>query len=750
MHVNLIALSDQSSQLFTADVLLMTSREGYQSFAVNQELSSCDERTSILSMKQGSALRYFVHQHVRYIWNQSNGKFETLCGLDVGTKCSSFHEDFKGLGVTEQWKKLDLYGPNEIDVEVKSYIVLLFEEVLNPFYIFQLFSVILWMCDDYYFYSGCIILISVVSIVMSLYETKKQRRILRDMVASHKSMVHVSRGNGVFEDLPMTQLVPGDVIVIPKHGCTMSCDAVLLVGNCIVNESMLTGESVPVTKTPLPNQPDSDEVFSPDDVHKRYTLFCGTQVIQTRYYGAGKVTAVVVRTGYSTSKGRLVRAILYPKQMDFKFYTDAIRFVQILFLIALCGMAYNLYVFIKRGESVRRIILRTLDIITIVVPVALPAAMTVGTIYAQNRLKKEGIFCISPPRINMCGKLNSICFDKTGTLTEDGLDLYGVVPVQEDRFLHVVQHPTDLPTGPFLAAMATCHSLTMIEGELKGDPLDLKMFESTNWLLEEPGQDTSRFDMMVPTIVKPCNKETYFSAYDQKMLPYEIGIVRQFVFTSDLQRMSVITRTLGSSHMDLYCKGSPEKVAHLCNVESLPCDFHYVLQRYTMKGFRVIAVAWKPLNPALTWHRASRIQRETVECELTFLGLIIMQNSLKPETTPVIRQLKAANIRVVMVTGDNMHTAISVARDCAMVDEEEKVIMVKASPPSKNSEAVIHWEYAEVNLDNELTVSHEERDKPYSTLNIESRVDNFHFAIDGGSFGVIRVHFPDILPKVII
>ena len=62
-----------------------------------------------------------------------------------------------------------------------------------------------------------------------------------------------------------------------------------------------------------------------------------------------------------------------------------------------------------------KIIIRTLDIVTIVVPVALPAAMTVGTVYAQNRLKKRGIFCISPPRINFCGRIKLVCFDKVGS-----------------------------------------------------------------------------------------------------------------------------------------------------------------------------------------------------------------------------------------------------------------------------------------------------------------------------------------------
>jgi len=77
------------------------------------------------------------------------------------------------------------------------------------------------------------------------------------------------------------------------------------------------------------------------------------------------------------------------------------------------------------------IIRRTLDLVTIVVPPALPAAMTVGIVFAQKRLRRQNIFCISPRSINLCGAINTFCFDKTGTLTEDGLDMWGVVPVQE-------------------------------------------------------------------------------------------------------------------------------------------------------------------------------------------------------------------------------------------------------------------------------------------------------------------------------
>ena len=86
------------------------------------------------------------------------------------------------------------------------------------------------------------------------------------------------------------------------------------------------------------------------------------------------------------------------------------------------------------GEAgVKDIFLDAADLITIVIPPALPAAITIGCIYAENRLKKKGIYCISPRSINVSGSVNCVCYDKTGTLTEDGLDLMGVVQTSQKR-----------------------------------------------------------------------------------------------------------------------------------------------------------------------------------------------------------------------------------------------------------------------------------------------------------------------------
>lgn len=105
------------------------------------------------------------------------------------------------------------------------------------------------------------------------------------------------------------------------------------------------GESFPETKTPVP---DLDEPYC-SDIHKRHTLFCGTQVLQTRYYGQDKVLAVVIRTGFTTAKGELVRSILYPKPIGFKFYMDSLKFVLIMFVVALVGICYCVYVYVTKG-----------------------------------------------------------------------------------------------------------------------------------------------------------------------------------------------------------------------------------------------------------------------------------------------------------------------------------------------------------------------------------------------------------------
>ncbi|XP_036938816.1 probable cation-transporting ATPase 13A3 isoform X2 [Acanthopagrus latus] len=774
-HTLLLRSTDEFKQWFRARVHVMLAPGGkpFDSLDLKPKaqlgngehgIGAADEEVrGKFAHRQPDEIHYFTHHSTKYYWNDVIQNFEFYKGLeDLKVSCASIHSDHSsGLSKTLQEYRALFFGENEIAVRVPSIFILLIKEVLNPFYIFQLFSVILWSAEDYYYYATAIVLMSVISIATSLYTIKKQYVMLHDMVAAHSVLrVSVCRGNKDIEQAMSTELVPGDVIIIPANGMIMPCDAVLTHGTCIVNESMLTGESVPVTKTSLPSS--GEEAASSYDMeeHKRHTLFCGTQVIQTRFYAGELVKAVVVRTGFSTEKGQLVRSILYPKPTDFKLYHDAYLFLLCLVGVAGIGFIYTIILSIMNKVPAKTIIIESLDIVTITVPPALPAAMTAGIVYAQRRLKRVGIFCISPQRINMCGQLNLVCFDKTGTLTEDGLDLWGIQRAEDGRFSPPESEVAkeSLVNSAFVACMATCHSLTKIEGELSGDPLDLKMFNATGWILEEPTEEeTALHNPIMPTVVRPP-KHTVPEANQNNPLTQnmscEIGIVRQFPFSSALQRMSVVVRRLGEKHMDAYLKGAPEVVASLCKQHTVPQSFTETLETYTRQGFRVIALAHRQLESKLSWHKVQSLSRDLIETNMDFLGLIIMQNKIKEETAGVLQELQQANIRTLMVTGDNMLTAISVARDCGMIRSHEKVIIADAVPPKDLYPASITWRYtdnpAPTNRDSQTVEIHLDEEEEVCDRQVALQEQSYHFAVSGRSFAVITEHFPQLIQKLVL
>ena len=204
--------------------------------------------------------------------------------------------------------------------------------------------------------------------------------------------------------------------------------------------------------------------------------------------------------------------------------------------------------------------------------------------------------------------------------------------------------------------------------------------------------------------------------------------------------MSVIVRVLNKECFDLYCKGSPEKIAEMSKPESLPKDFQQVLTSYTREGYRVIAIAKKELD--INYVKVQRIERDKLEKDLEFLGLIIMENRLKPQTTPIINRLKAANIRTIMCTGDNILTALSVARDCDMIGEDERVIVVEANPnePPKFSYAeILKQKVKEIEFDPKSKICKEKGENSH-----------YHFAMTGKTFGVIRSEHEDLLKKIAV
>ncbi|XP_075197641.1 putative cation-transporting ATPase 13A5, partial [Anomaloglossus baeobatrachus] len=700
-------------------------------------------------MEPEGKVRYIQVQKIRYVWIPTESKFIKIGVLEKDLSCSDIHSKYSfGLTKDEQEVRRQICGLNTITVKVTPVWKLLSKEVFNPFYLFQAYSLSIWIATGYYEYSLAILFMTILSISATVYNLRKQSVKLHRMSASYNSiLVSVLHKNGEFTEVQSQSLVPGDVIVLGGDKLFLPCDAILISGGCTVNEAMLTGESIPVTKTPLPNINNSIPwmAHSGDD-YKKHVLFCGTEVIQTKRNSKDLVKAVVLQTGFNTAKGDLVRAILYNKPMNVKLHREAIRFLMVLVAFAIFGVLYTGAVHKKNGASVHDIVLMSFLMLTVAVNAALPASITICLLYGQTRLKKQEIFCISPQRINLAGQLNLVCFDKTGTLTEDVLDLYGVLPCEKSCFQDMTffTSSNNLYWCPILQAMTSCHSLITLDGKLLGDPLDLKMFDGTGWELEDYDVKIREND--------PCNSCTMVKPGPKAAkAPVEgILILHQFPFSSTLQRMSVIAQIIGESNMTLFMKGAPEKVVCFCKPETVPDNFSQRLDYYTVQGFRVIGLAYRTLQKE-DLPKSFDTDREEVERDLVFLGLLILENRLKPETSSVLQELSEANIRTVMVTGDNLQTAVTVGKKSEMIPSSSNVIMLEASEPDKDLPASVTWKCLTENQANGVQLkAKSQMNVSDGWINNPTTLGNFHFAMNGKSYQVLTQHFSNLLPKVLL
>nr|CAG4710839.1 unnamed protein product [Naegleria fowleri] len=708
--------------------------------------------------KQGEIeIIYFKFRYVTFIYDEEGDCF-VPCNFSLQESLkSNGNEQSEGLFNGESIHRLaihylhdhdrnirgKIFGRNVIETPVKPILSLAMDEIFHPFYIFQIFSVCIWCLVEYYIYAIAIAVISTLSGLISLYTTRKTMVKLREMTSLSFSvnMIDQIHGQTRYSKIDSSLLLPGDMIEI-ENGMTIPCDLVLLSGQVIVNESMMTGESTPVKKIHVPY---SNKDLLKSDLSNS-TLFAGTHVIMTKpasgshhnfslYYHnnfPSKVLAMVTHTGFQTTKGRMLLPIIYPKPNNFRLYRDSFKFMGIMSIAGFVGVFFTVINLAKIHVSLLRIILENIVLITIVVPPALPIAITTTISFAVARLKESWrIFCIAPQRISFSGLIKLIVFDKTNTLTSDNLDLHGCVQV--DPACGSFSHLHSFEYGSYLSfGMATCHdlcNLTTTEGVTKivGDPLDMKIFESCKWRIE----DSNNNEFM--TVISPDNKHSF-------------SILKIFQFKSSLQRMSVIAMNLQSQEIFCFSKGSSEMIKQLSKPSTIPHNFAQTLYKYSHKGYRVISIAYGKIADSHTIHNIhefiDKMEREQVEKDLNFIGLICLENKLKADTSRVIKKLIAANLRSVIASGDNAYTVISVARKCHILPSSKKVYLSElfsdeVDEASSNWHENIIWR----NVDCEQDVITSEQ-----IMNgDESFGSNVELAVTGTIFNMIyNRHLPDL------
>ena len=298
-------------------------------------------------------------------------------------------------------------------------------------------------------------------------------------------------------------------------------------------------------------------------------------------------------------------------------------------------------------------------------------------------------------------QVNCFCFDKTGTLTSDGLELACIRPIVESTagptFSAVdVTSCGDL-SARIVSLLASCHALTHVGDALTGDPLEVKTFTFTGATLDEPHYPSAAATSLRWTSPKDYVSRVILGGVDS--VSWQGTVLHQFDFVPSLQRMGVLVQEEGvglpapEGAIVSYVKGSPEALFSLCEPGTLPADFWQVLACYTHQGFRVLGCGWKRVSAADLPPQGSALWtspdlRTSLESGLTFLGLIVLENQLKPASKPTISALRAqGGLALAMITGDNADAAVCVGRKCEIVEPGYRVFIGDLSPTSIASNA---------------------------------------------------------------
>ncbi|MEX0568281.1 MAG: cation-translocating P-type ATPase, partial [Candidatus Njordarchaeota archaeon] len=511
-----------------------------------------------------------------------------------------------------------------------------------------------------------IMIIVIINIAISIYQEYKAENVMEKLREYASPRAKVLR-NGKIKEVQAKEIVPGDIIIL-EEGDKIPADARIIESISLeVDESPLTGESVPIYKTQriLPIDASISDMIN--------MVFMGTHVVR------GRGRAVIVRTGMRTELGRIARMVeeIREEQTPLKIKLSIFA-KKMAGLIAVLIVAIFLIGFIRFG--IRHAIesfMVAISLAVAAVPEGLPAILTITLAMAARTLARNNALVKYLLAAETLGSVTVICSDKTGTITEGvmtvrkiyvGGKIYDIIVSGDKKGRFVLQgKDIDPMRDPLLSKILVISSLcTNVESEVElvGDPTEL-------------------------AIVIAATRAGYHKSGLEKMYPrvYEIP------FSSSRKMMTTVNKFSDNE----YCvcvKGAPELILNRCRFVEIEYEKlveiddemrNSILEKinsYAAKGLRLLGVAYKNIAP-------KEINRDDVdsflENELVFLGFIAISDPPRFEVYEAVKKTKMAGIRVIMVTGDHASTAKAIAEEIGLYEEGDKI--VTGSDLDKMSEA---------------------------------------------------------------
>jgi P-type Ca2+ transporter type 2C len=513
-----------------------------------------------------------------------------------------------GLSKIEASERLKTHGYNELPSgKSKNIWRIAFEVLKEPMFILLISCGALYiMLGDYK--EGSILLSTIfVIIFITFYQYQKTEKALEALRKLSSPRALVIR-DGKEMRIPGREVVPDDIIIL-HEGDRISADAIVLDAvNLTIDESLLTGESIAVTKS-----------LQTDSSNPHGLIFSGTLVVQ------GKGTAKVIFTGIKTEFGKIGTSLQNIEQDETRLQKEMKTLIRNLFIIGgIISIGTVLAFYFTRGNFIQSL-LNGLAAAMSILPEEFPVVLTIFLALGAWRLSKSNVLTRKPSAIETLGSATVLCSDKTGTITQNKMEVVALYNGNELFEIGDFTEKKDQIQDLVLASYCASQKDTI-------DPME--------------------------RAIGLTYKNIFFQNGLEHTLIKEYGLSRELL---------AMTRVLESSEngITVSAKGAPEAIFKLCKMSEQETAKHLaIVQQMAEQGYRVIGVA----NSS---YKNKELPESQKDFDFNFLGLIGLEDPIRPEVRQAIKECNEAGIKVIMITGDFPATAKSIAMQIGLDSEKE-------------------------------------------------------------------------------